>query len=216
MKINSLKLSTNRSLVAMALAVIAGLPVLGQSEQHSDGHRSAYFKNGEIHVNVLGEPEGKPLTTGHWDFKPSWSKTGNKLVFSGVSKIILRSVCGKRRSVSSMQTARVFIKSQMPRKPTSTRPGPGTAKTLPSGTERTQKAGDTMSWRGRSEENPGGNGPYQQGHAHLGLHLPDGWKNSGQPCSSQAGQGLLPHDSQAQGATGFREDQMQSGEGRVP
>ena len=81
MKINSLKLSTNRSLVAMALAVIAGLPVLGQSEQHSDGHRSAYFKDGEIHVNVLGEPEGKPLTTGHWDFKPSWSKTGNKLVF---------------------------------------------------------------------------------------------------------------------------------------
>ncbi len=81
MKINPLKLTPNRSLVAMALAAIAGLPVLGQSEQHSDGHRSAYFKDGEIHVNVLGEPEGKPLTTGHWDFKPSWSKTGNKLVF---------------------------------------------------------------------------------------------------------------------------------------
>ena len=36
--------------------------------------------NGEIHVNEIGKPEGKPLTTGHMDFKPSWSKTGNKLV----------------------------------------------------------------------------------------------------------------------------------------
>ena len=44
-------------------------------------HRSSYYKNGEIHINVLGTPEKKPLTTGHWDFKPSWSKTGDKLVF---------------------------------------------------------------------------------------------------------------------------------------
>ena len=43
--------------------------------------RASYFVNGEIHVNELGKPEGKPLTTGHMDFKPSWSKTGNKLVF---------------------------------------------------------------------------------------------------------------------------------------
>ena len=46
-----------------------------------EGHRSSYFKDGEIHVNVLGTREEKPLTTGHWDFKPSWSKTGNHLVF---------------------------------------------------------------------------------------------------------------------------------------
>ena len=89
MKINPLKLSVNRSLVAMALAVTSVLPVLGQSAQLPEGphpsvaaeHRSAYFKDGEIHVNVLGQPEGKPLTTGHWDFKPSWSKTEDKLVF---------------------------------------------------------------------------------------------------------------------------------------
>ena len=31
-------------------------------------------------MTVPGQPEGKPLTTGHWDFKPSWSKTGNMLV----------------------------------------------------------------------------------------------------------------------------------------
>lgn len=44
-------------------------------------HRCSYYVNGEIHVNVLGTPEGKPLTSGHNDFKPSWSKTGNMLVF---------------------------------------------------------------------------------------------------------------------------------------
>ncbi len=45
------------------------------------GLRSSYYVNGEIHVNVLGTPEGKPLTSGHADFKPSWSKTGDMLVF---------------------------------------------------------------------------------------------------------------------------------------
>lgn len=44
-------------------------------------YRSSYYKNGQIHINVLGTPEGKPITTGHWDFKPSWSKTGDMLVF---------------------------------------------------------------------------------------------------------------------------------------
>ena len=42
--------------------------------------RISYYCNGEIHVNEVGKPEGKPLTTGYWDFKPSWSKTGNHLV----------------------------------------------------------------------------------------------------------------------------------------
>lgn len=51
------------------------------SARAEDGHRSSYYKNGEIHVNILGTPEEKPVTTGHWDFKPSWSKTGDKLVF---------------------------------------------------------------------------------------------------------------------------------------
>lgn len=43
--------------------------------------RGAYFVNGEIHVNTYGTPEGKPLTSGHQDFKPSWSKSGDMLVF---------------------------------------------------------------------------------------------------------------------------------------
>src|SRR5262249_665660 len=42
--------------------------------------RNSYFCNGEIQVNDIGKPEGKPLTTGHMDFKPSWSKTDNMLV----------------------------------------------------------------------------------------------------------------------------------------
>ena len=45
------------------------------------GYRGSYFRNGEIHVTEYGTPEGKPLTSGHQDFKPSWSKTGDMLVF---------------------------------------------------------------------------------------------------------------------------------------
>jgi len=51
------------------------------TEAGSTGYRGSYFKNGEIHVNTYGTPEGKPLTSGHQDFKPSWSKTGDMLVF---------------------------------------------------------------------------------------------------------------------------------------
>jgi hypothetical protein len=46
----------------------------------SRASRISYYCNGEIHVNEIGQPEGKPVTTGHWDFKPSWSKTGDMLV----------------------------------------------------------------------------------------------------------------------------------------
>ncbi len=44
-------------------------------------NRGSYYVNGEIHVNTYGQPEGKPLTTGYHDFKPTWSKTGDMLVF---------------------------------------------------------------------------------------------------------------------------------------
>ncbi len=43
--------------------------------------RAAYAMNGEIHVNHLGKPDGKPVTSGHTDMKPSWSKVGDLLVF---------------------------------------------------------------------------------------------------------------------------------------
>jgi Tol biopolymer transport system component len=47
----------------------------------NEGHLASYYKDGEIHVNILGTPEEEPLTTGYWDFKPSWSKTDDMLVF---------------------------------------------------------------------------------------------------------------------------------------
>ncbi|MFL2913760.1 MAG: hypothetical protein ACJZ64_03880 [Opitutales bacterium] len=53
----------------------------GSNPKKSSDHRISYYKNGEIHVNYVGYPDSEPLTKGHWDFKPSWSKTGNKLVF---------------------------------------------------------------------------------------------------------------------------------------
>jgi hypothetical protein len=62
--------------------IAAAVSVSGGASLAAEGcHRSSYYKDGEIHINVLGTPEGKPLTVGHWDFKPSWSKTGDMLVF---------------------------------------------------------------------------------------------------------------------------------------
>jgi Tol biopolymer transport system component len=65
-------------LFTLCSAAVFVSPFVSAAEE---GHRSSYYKDGEIHVNVLGTPEEEPLTTGHWDFKPSWSKTGEKLVF---------------------------------------------------------------------------------------------------------------------------------------
>jgi hypothetical protein len=66
---------------AGAASVAAPLIVRAGEATPPRGSRISYYCDGEIHVNVPGQPEGKPLTTGHWDFKPSWSKTGNMLVF---------------------------------------------------------------------------------------------------------------------------------------
>jgi len=65
----------------LGLVLTGKLLAAGSTPSKEQGHRSSYYKNGEIHVNILGTPEGRPLTTGHWDFKPSWSKTGDMLVF---------------------------------------------------------------------------------------------------------------------------------------
>ncbi|MBM3880372.1 MAG: hypothetical protein FJ387_11760 [Verrucomicrobia bacterium] len=66
--------STGIASVAAPLSARAGEAGLRR------GSRISYFYDGEIHVGEVGQPEGKPLTTGHTDFKPSWSKTGNHLV----------------------------------------------------------------------------------------------------------------------------------------
>jgi hypothetical protein len=66
--------SANLGSEAAPLLACAGETVPARTQ------RISYYCNGEIHVNELGKPEGKPVTTGHWDFKPSWSKTGDMLV----------------------------------------------------------------------------------------------------------------------------------------
>ena len=73
---------TRREFLTTA-AAFAGLPLIVRAGEAAAPRRSriSYYCNGEIHVNVPGEPEGKPVTSGHWDFKPSWSKTGNMFVF---------------------------------------------------------------------------------------------------------------------------------------
>ncbi len=64
--------------------VVAGCAV-GAAGQPRLAYRCAYYMNGRIYVNVLGTPEEKPLIVppvkGQEDFKPSWSKTGDMLVF---------------------------------------------------------------------------------------------------------------------------------------
>ena len=53
---------------------------LGVRLLHRTTRRISLTPEGEIYVSEVGKPEGKPLTTGHTDFKPSWSKTGEMLV----------------------------------------------------------------------------------------------------------------------------------------
>ena len=63
----------------------AGKPAGNAKDVAALGLRCSYYRNGRIYVNVLGTPEGKPITVppgeGWEDFKPSWSKTGDMLVF---------------------------------------------------------------------------------------------------------------------------------------
>jgi hypothetical protein len=72
--------ATVAAAVGMGSVAAPFVACAGETEPRP-GPRISYYCNGEVHVNEVGKPEGKPLTTGHWDFKPSWSKTGDKLVF---------------------------------------------------------------------------------------------------------------------------------------
>jgi Tol biopolymer transport system component len=48
--------------------------------------KGSYAVDGRIHVGEFGGSDGKPLTIGHQDMKPSWSKTGGMLVFFRITK----------------------------------------------------------------------------------------------------------------------------------
>ena len=78
-KLDLKRIEATRPRIAALLRARGGRS--GKAEVKGTGYRGSYFVNGEIHVNEYGTPEGKPLTSGHQDFKPSWSKTGNMLVF---------------------------------------------------------------------------------------------------------------------------------------
>lgn len=69
---------TKTTQAAAAMAASAAAPLMAFAGEATP--RISYYMNGEIHVGEVGKPDGRPLTTGHMDFKPSWSKTGNMLV----------------------------------------------------------------------------------------------------------------------------------------
>ena len=76
-------LKTTTAAVAASAGIGSALaPLLARAGEagRPRAPRISYYCNGEIYVTEVGQPEGKPLTTGHWDFKPSWSKTGDMLV----------------------------------------------------------------------------------------------------------------------------------------
>jgi hypothetical protein len=66
--------------VPAGLLTVAAPHTAAADKTIKPGARISYYCNGEIHVNEVGKREGKPLTTGHVDFKPSWSKTDDMLV----------------------------------------------------------------------------------------------------------------------------------------
>jgi hypothetical protein len=68
-------------LLSLTLFALMAHPALARSQPNKEpSHRASYSKNLRIHVGQLGVSDGKPLTKGD-DFKPVWSKTGNKILF---------------------------------------------------------------------------------------------------------------------------------------
>lgn len=61
---------------ALALAPFA----FADAEKPARRSRISFYRDGEIHVGFPGESASQALTTGHWDFKPSWSRTDDLLV----------------------------------------------------------------------------------------------------------------------------------------
>lgn len=49
-----------------ASALLIGGHLFDDAKGAEKNHRAAYYKDGEIHVNILGAPEVKPITQGHW------------------------------------------------------------------------------------------------------------------------------------------------------
>jgi len=73
--------ATTAMTASAGLGPVAATLIAGAGEPaRPRASRISYYCDGRIYVGEPGQPEGTPLTTGHWDFKPSWSKTGDRLV----------------------------------------------------------------------------------------------------------------------------------------
>ena len=210
MKINPLKLSPNRSLVAMALAVIAGLPVLGQSEQHSEGlhgHRSAYFKNGEIpspcsvspraslsppDIGISNLPGPRPGTS--WFFSACPKSSSSRHVEDGD----LHHQCRRYGFSSDHRCHANQLQPDL---------DPGRQKHSDLEPKEPEGGGYCV-MVGKIGGKPGEEMALTNKGTHTWAYtcLTDGriLVNHAHPKQGR----LLPHDSQTQGATGFREDQM--------
>lgn len=134
------RLSRSRKLLCSSLAIRV---LCGASLNAAEPYRASYYKAGEIHITVLGQPEGKAITTGHWDFKPSWSITGDHLVFfrrlknDPLVSIWISQLC----IINAMPFAPEFIRSPTAPTPTLVPPGLVTARTRPFGIARTARRG---------------------------------------------------------------------------
>jgi Tol biopolymer transport system component len=73
----------NRSYFNLLLA--AALLTLASPATAEDAtptaYKGVYNVDGRLHVSLFGTPDRKPITAGPNDLKPSWSKTGDKIVF---------------------------------------------------------------------------------------------------------------------------------------
>jgi len=80
--------NTRRSLIVQSLWIVISLVVAAVSARAGvgNGYKFSYYASGRICVDPLGKLDGAnpvvtPPSKGQKDFKPSWSKTGDMLVF---------------------------------------------------------------------------------------------------------------------------------------
>ncbi|MCX7818113.1 MAG: hypothetical protein N2652_02730 [Kiritimatiellae bacterium] len=71
---------TRREFLAAAAVGAAGPE--GDRGEHAarSESRISYYCDGELRIGVPGRSAERVVTSGHWDFKPSWSPTGGLLV----------------------------------------------------------------------------------------------------------------------------------------
>ena len=81
MKYSATMFATVTTLALLGVASVVAADSANAADDRASEFVGSYYVDGEIHVGQYGKPEGKPLTTGHWDFKPSWSLTDDMLVF---------------------------------------------------------------------------------------------------------------------------------------